>query len=86
MKTPLQVMEERLEAKQQPTYDEVEAALHQALSENSALMTSVKEMASWMSRLVYAHISLDDKGIKATLDAFMAERVKIVQAAATAVH
>lgn len=86
MKTPLQVIAERLEAKQQPTYDEVEAGLHQALSENSALMKTAEEMGSWMSRLVYAHISLDDKVVKSTLDEFMAKRVKVVRTVANAVH
>ncbi|MFZ6775823.1 hypothetical protein ACO0LD_03255 [Undibacterium sp. Ji83W] len=86
MKSALQVIEEKLDTKEKPTYDELEAALLQALKERNGFRDAVKGMAGWLGRLVHAHVSLDDARVKSTLDAFMAERVQVVQAATNQIH
>ncbi|HTD05875.1 hypothetical protein [Undibacterium sp.] len=75
-----------LAAKQQPTYDDVEAALAEALKDSAAYRGMLKEMASWMAKLTAAHIANDSETVTNTLDAFIAERVKIIPLQPGAIH
>ncbi|MFZ6872843.1 hypothetical protein ACO0LF_12320 [Undibacterium sp. Di27W] len=86
MKSALQVVFEKFEARKKPSYDELEAALHQALKERNAFEQTITDLAAWLGRLTHAHVTCDAIGLTSTMDAFVAERVKVVQKAENQIH
>ncbi len=69
-----------LEAGQQPTYEQLEAALSGALTERKAMEETVCDMAKWLSKLTVAHLR-GGTGIPVLMDEFMATRVQVKVAA-----
>lgn len=77
-----------LEAGQKPTYDQLEAALNGALAERSAMERTVCDMASWLSKMVAAHLHGAGSGLSQVMNEFIAARVqvKVEPAASGSVH
>lgn len=69
-----------LEAGQQPTYEQLEAALSGALAERKAMEETVCNMAQWLSKLTVAHIN-GGAALPGLMDEFMAARVQVKVAA-----
>lgn len=71
---------------QAPSVDDLGQALVEVMQERNAFQSTAQDMADWLSRLVAAHVKQDTKSIKATLDEFVAKRVKIVQKTDGRIH
>lgn len=65
-----------LEAGQQPSYEQLEAALSGALAERKALEETVCDMATWLGKLTVAHMNGGAR-IPVLMDEFMASRVQV---------
>lgn len=76
--TILKTLETQMGAGIAPTFEQMEEALAVALKERNQFESMTREMAGWMSKIVFAHRKEDAIGVKAVLDAFVKERVKIV--------
>jgi len=83
-----QDLQETLEAGKQPTYEQLEAALKGALKERNAMERSFCDMATWLGRMLSAHVHDTGGGLSQVMNEFIAARVKIKvePAASGAVH
>lgn len=86
MATPMDDLEKKLSAGQQPTYDDLEATLAQCLNERNLFEKTTVEMTGWLSRIVHAHLANDNVGVKNILEQFISQRVKFVPATNNNVH
>jgi hypothetical protein len=69
-----------LEAGQQPSYEQLEAALSGALTERKALEGTVCDMAQWLSKLTVAHLN-GGAALSNLMNEFIAARVQVKVAA-----
>ncbi|MBY0572583.1 MAG: hypothetical protein K2P84_02785 [Undibacterium sp.] len=86
MKNAIEIVGNRLEAGVNPSVDEWEAALEQAMRERSAYRTVMQEMGQYLNSIVLPYMNRDPAGVTAALEAFIAKQVKIAGQGGAAVH
>jgi hypothetical protein len=76
-----------LEAGQQPSYSQLEAALSGALTERKAMEETICDMAQWLSKLTVAHMN-GGAALPGLMNDFIAARVqvKVAAPASTTTH
>lgn len=86
MKTPLQRMDECLDAKESPSYDLLTEVIAQCLSERNTYEQIAKDMGHWMSSMVTAHLFKDSDALTDILNEFIRTRVKMQSDQTTPLH